>query len=111
MSKKTRQEEFEKAIEGFKPHCIKCGYTLLHDEKICPKCGSPIQLSPEEIWRQQMEYICDNNPFTKIGNSTSSVGNGLENSGSNLNKTGNTLIGGITIPIIIIVILILLALF
>lgn len=87
---------------NFHPHCIRCGYPLLHEETTCPKCGIQIQISPEELAKQQRIYLANNNAFGKVANAMQSTSNGLEKAGSGMTHVGCMLTIFITIPILII---------
>lgn len=87
---------------NFHPHCIRCGYPLLHNETTCPKCGIQIQISPEELGKQQRIYLANNNAWGKAANNLQSASNSLDKAGSNMSHIGCLLTIFITIPILII---------
>ncbi|AKP66793.1 hypothetical protein [Companilactobacillus ginsenosidimutans] len=103
----TPQQKRDQALQGFHPHCIRCGYPLLHEESTCPQCGITIQISPEELNKQQNNYILQNNGWFKASQGFSTAGDNLTRAGRNISKAGNTMTLWITIPILIIVFLLL----
>lgn len=87
---------------GFHPHCIRCGYPLLHNETTCPKCGIQVQISPEELGKQQRIYLANNNAWGKAASGLQSASDSLNKTGSNMSHVGCMLTIFITIPILII---------
>ena len=89
-------------LRGFHPSCVKCGYPLLHNEEECPQCGIKIQISQEELARQQRMYMLHNNKAYKISQGLNSFGNGAQKVGNTASSIGNMLTLIITVPIVII---------
>ena len=99
---KEREERLKNELASFHPHCIRCGYPLLHNETTCPKCGIQIQISPEELGKQQRIYLANNNAWGKTANGLQSASNSLNKTGSDMSRIGCMLTIFITIPILII---------
>ena len=82
--------------------CLNVGYELLNNESKCPNCGIDIQISKEELEKQQRIYLANNNGFGKAANVLQSTSNNLTKTGKNMSHAGCLMTIFITIPILII---------
>ncbi|MBA1433803.1 hypothetical protein [Bombilactobacillus bombi] len=101
-----RQQKINYQLQNFRPHCLRCGYPLLYNEQYCPQCGILIQLSPEEINRQQQQYLLENSKLYKFGIGAQSFSNRMQKVGNRMSKFGTTMTLWVTLPIVILFIII-----
>lgn len=100
--KESKEKKQVYSLANFHPHCLNCGYELLNNESKCPNCGIDIQISKEELEKQQRIYLANNNGFGKAANVLQSTSNNLTKTGKNMSHAGCLMTIFITIPILII---------
>lgn len=103
----NQQQHINEILKDFHPHCMNCGYTLLHQETTCPRCGVPVQIPPEELSKQQNQFVLKQNGWFQASQKIANAGNKIDKVGRSAGSFGKTMTIWVTIPILIIFVILL----